>query len=264
MLTQAQLEVRRGRLTASRVAPLVNGDEKALYQLWLEMTGQAEREDLSHIWGVRRGEATEQLNLDWYGFKQNVPVTRRGEVVVHPRHDCFAATLDGWDAERGCPVECKDCGGFESMETIVDRYRPQCYFQMMCCNSTQYAISVILGGAEPVVGHYKMVSDYASELMRLALWFMDCVRDRVPPGPVPAVPPPPDKWRDYDMTEQFAADEWRRLAEIWLQTHGAAESWREAAVGLKGMVPEDARRAYGAGVIVRRDRAGRLSLRSDV
>lgn len=263
-LSDKQLEARRGRLTASRVAPLMNGDAAALHQLWLEMTGQAEREDLSHVWAVQRGLATEQLNLDWYAYKQNVPVTRRGEVVVHPRHDCFAATLDGWDARRNHPVECKDCSGFESMDDIVARYRPQCYFQMACTNSAQYALSVILAGAEPVVRHFDMAFDYATDLTHRALWFMDCVRERVPPGPVSAVAAPPDKWRDYDMRLHESAEEWRRYAEVYLQTIGATETCRDAAASLKGMVPDDARKAYGAGVIVKRDRGGRLSLRIDV
>jgi hypothetical protein len=49
-----------------------------------------------------------------------------------------------------------------------------------------------------------------------------------------------------------------------MQTRGAVDECREAAAAIKGMVPADARRAWGAGVIVTRDRGGRLSLRSDV
>jgi len=35
MLSPEQIEARRGKLTASRVACLMNGDEQAVYNLWL-------------------------------------------------------------------------------------------------------------------------------------------------------------------------------------------------------------------------------------
>lgn len=96
MLTPEQLKARDGKLTASRVGVLMSGDEAKILSLWREMLGLQEPEDLSGVWAVRRGEATEQLNLDWFERKTGKKVTRRGEVVVHPEHDWAACTLDGW------------------------------------------------------------------------------------------------------------------------------------------------------------------------
>lgn len=96
MLTVDQLQAREGKITASRVGVLMSGDEAKILALWREMLGLEEPPDLSGVWPVRRGEATEQLNLDWFQEKQGKPVIRRGEVVVHPDYDWAACTLDGW------------------------------------------------------------------------------------------------------------------------------------------------------------------------
>lgn len=260
MLTPTQLEARRGKLTASRAACLMRGDAQAVMRLWLEMTGQEEEEDLSHVWQVRLGEATEQLSLDWFEEKNRVPVTRRGEVVVHSLHDCFACTLDGYLDDPGCPIEAKHVGGREPLEVVIERYQPQVHFQMCCTNSTQCALSIIQGAAEPVVEYIDMDFVYAAELMRRGLQFMEFVRKGVPPVILPPAPPPVSSHKDYDMSGN---DTWRHNALEWIQTRGAAEIAITCEKTLKSLVPSDARKCFGAGVRVTRDRAGRLSLRRD-
>jgi hypothetical protein len=94
-LTATQQAARVGKLTGSRIACLMTGDAQKILQLYLEMIGEAEPEDLRHVWAVRLGEATEQLNLDWFQEKNRLLVTRRGEVVIHA-NGWAACTLDGW------------------------------------------------------------------------------------------------------------------------------------------------------------------------
>lgn len=95
-LTAAQLEARAGRLTASRVGALMKGDPVAILKLYKQMIGEEQEDDLSQVWAVRLGECTEQLHLNWHQWSRGVPVTRRGEVVVHPKYHWAACTLDGW------------------------------------------------------------------------------------------------------------------------------------------------------------------------
>jgi hypothetical protein len=77
-LTAEQIRARQGKLTASRVACLMHGDAAKIMQLYREMIGEGEPENLDHVWPVRLGSATEQLNLDWFEMK-NGPLSRRGE-----------------------------------------------------------------------------------------------------------------------------------------------------------------------------------------
>ena len=130
MLSEQQIELRKNKLTASRVACLMKGDAAEIYNLWLELTGQEfDREDLSRVWPVQLGSCTEVLNLDWYEMKHGT-VTRRGEVVVHPVNKWAAATLDGFIEDLNCPLETKHVGGREPLEVIIERYQPQMQWQM--------------------------------------------------------------------------------------------------------------------------------------
>jgi hypothetical protein len=72
------------------------------------------------------------------------------------------------------------------------------------------------------------------------------------------VPPPADAKLIYDMTGN---NRWGDHAATWLTTHEAARANAEVAIVLKSMVPDDAKKAFGNGIQITRDRAGRLSLR---
>ena len=112
MLSPSQVAARDGKLTASCVACLMNGDEQKIMNLWRELVGDPEfvPDDLSDIWAVRLGECTEQLSLDWSERKYST-ASCRGQVVVMKDHEWAAATLDGWSEQHECPVECKHVGG---------------------------------------------------------------------------------------------------------------------------------------------------------
>jgi predicted phage-related endonuclease len=258
MLTPAQIEARRGKLTASRIAPLMTGDRDKIMSLYLEMIGEADPEDLSGVWPVRLGETTEALHLEWYERGGN-PLARRGEVVVHPRHEWAAATLDAWDLTRRCPVECKHVGGREPLEVVIDRYQPQMQWQMECTGAVTCALSVIMGANAPVVEYIDRDEAYAAEMVRRGNQFMDCVAARRPPVALDPVAPPCDPTKNVDMT---GSNTWAASAADWLNNKTASDLCRDAERFLKSIVPEDAKRCFGHGVSITRDRAGRLSLRA--
>ncbi len=257
MLSAAQLKAREGKLTASRVACLMTGDAVAIMALYREMIGEGEPEDLSRVWPVRLGEATEQLNLDWYAMK-NGPLSRRGEVVSHWKYPWAAATIDGWDEVLGCPVECKHVGGREPLEVIIDRYQPQMQWQMEVTGATQCALSVIMGASEPIVEFIERDLDYAKEMVKRGQQFMHCVETGRAPVALPAVPAPVDASKVYDMSLN---NSWAIRAEEWLRNYDAAEIVKAAEKILKSLVPADAKKCFGHEVQITRDRAGRLSLR---
>lgn len=259
MLTPAQIEARDGKLTASRVACLMNGDEAKIRNLWREMIGDPDfvPDDLSGVWAVQLGTCTEGLHLDWIEGKSG-PVTRRGEVVVHPDIEWAACTLDGWDEGLGCPIECKHVGGFEPRDRIVTRYMPQLHWQMLVTGADRAILSVIEGAKEPSSDEVTLDADYAAELMRRATAFMACVQTLTPPVALPAIAAPVVPERTVDMG---CSNEWGEHAATWLETRDAAKKAASAEKSIKALVPDDAKRAHGAGVEVTRDKAGRLSLK---
>ena len=262
MLSPEQIEKRRNKLTGSRISVLMTGDAEGIMRLYREMIGEEQPEDLSNVWPVQLGIATEQLNLDWMEQKNRVAITRRGEVVTHPLISWAAVTLDGWHEQLKCPVEAKHVGGREPFEVIADRYAPQLQWQMEVTGATQCALSVIMGANEPVVEFIDRDDDYIAEMIKRGKRFMVCVAARLPPVTLPpiAAPVPHDKMREVDMSGD---DTWKHSADVWLQCSGAAKSAKDAEKILKEKVDDDVRKAFGCGIRVTRDKAGRLSLRED-
>ena len=257
MLSDAQLAARKGKLTASRVACLMTGDAEKIMRLYLEMIGQEVEENLDHVWPVRLGVATEHLNLDWFEMK-NGTLSRRGDVIVHPRYSWAAATLDAWFDDLNCPVECKHVGGREPLEIIIDRYQPQMQWQMEVTGAVECALSVIMGANEPIVEFIPRDEEYAMEMIRRGDQFMTHVRNRTVPVVLAPVAASADATKIVDMTGDNA---WAASASDWIGSLDAAELCKRSEKILKAKVPEDAKKAFGHGVQITRDRAGRLSLR---
>lgn len=260
MLNPTQLAAREGKLTASRVACLMTGDEAKVLNLWREMVGDPlfVPEDLSGVWPVQLGSVTENLNLDWYARKRG-NVTRRGEVVVHPRESWMAATLDGFAPDLAGPIECKHVGGREQLSTIIERYQPQMHWQMIVTRSDRIALSVIEGANEPLVEVIERDAAYTTELIERATAFMECVVTLTPPFPLIPVAAPTIPSQIYDMAGN---NEWADYAATWNDTNDAAKKAAKAEKELKALVPADATLCHGYGVQIKRDRAGRLSLRA--
>src|SRR5215469_15043446 len=260
-LTEKQKELRRGHFTGSECNILMAGDPYKVNDLWLMHTGDPRyvEADFSEVWPVQRGIATEELNLRWAAMRHG-PISRKGEVVVGVGSlDWTAATLDGWLDQRKCPIEAKDVNGRSVLDEVISRYQPQLHWQMMVTKAKECAISVIIGGAEPVVEFVPYDRQYGRELWARAAAFWLCVRSRVPPVELPAAPPPPvQAIKEYDMA---ASNAWGNYATVWLRSKGEAEQHALATNELKLLVPSDAKICHGHGIVVIRNRAGALSLR---
>jgi predicted phage-related endonuclease len=261
MLTAAQHKARDGKLTASRVACLMTGDQAKILNLWREMVGDpaAVTEDLSGVWPVQLGSTTETLNLDWYARKTGRPVTRRGEVAVHPYYPWAACTLDGWDDELRCPIEAKHVGGREPLSKVIDRYQSQLHWQMLVTGARRATLSVIEGANEPVCETIQYDDAYGDELWRRAEAFWACVEELRPPFSVPPVPPPVIAERIVDMS---TSNSWCDSAATWLANLPAKKLAVAAEAALKALVEDDVAKCHGAGVTISRNRAGSLSLRA--
>src|SRR5579884_3147628 len=260
MLSPTQIAQRDGKLTASRVACLVTGDEQKIFDLWRELTGDPSYvpEDLSGVWAVQLGSYTETLNLDWYERRTGKPLSRRGDVVMHSKYDWAACTLDGFDDALPGPVETKHVGGFEKIETVRERYMPQVHWQMIVTGTSKCALSIIEGAREPVVEIIERDSAYAAELLRRAEQFMQCVFELRPPVALAPVAAPTKAEKIYDMT---GSNQWASEAVVWITNRQAAKDFAAAEKAIKGIVPTDAIRCHGHGIEARRDKANRVSIR---
>jgi hypothetical protein len=260
MLSPTQIAARDGKLTASAVACLMTGDADKIMNLWRELTGDPsyEREDLSGVWPVQLGSHTEPLNLDWYERRTGKPLSKRGDVIVHPQHDWAACTLDAWDDALACPVEAKHVGGFEKTAAILERYAPQAHWQMIVTGSKQCVFSIIEGAREPIIEVVPFDAEYAAELWQRAEQFMRCVFCLTPPVVLAPVAAPVKAEKLYDMTGK---NEWAAEAVTWITTKQAAKDNKAAEKALKELVPADAAKCSGHGISISRNKAGSLSIR---
>lgn len=261
-LSPEQIAAREGKLTASAVGILVSGDKQRILNLWREMIGDPAyvAEDLSGVWPVQLGTATEALNLDWYARKTGHDVVCRGHVRVHRDYDWAAATLDALDPTIPCPIECKHVGGWEKTETVIQRYMPQMHWQMECTNTRKCAISIIQGAAEPYIEYINYDQAYADELMARGLKFMQHVWNMTEPVVLDQAAPvymPHDQLREINA---LGDNRFAQLASQWLDNKKANAEFDEAVKGLKEKLPYDGKRIYGYGVQVKRAKNGSLRI----
>ena len=260
MLSPTQIAARDGKLTASAVACLMTGDAEKILNLWKNLIGDPSyvSEDLSGVWPVQLGSHTEVLNLDWYERRTGKPLSKRGDVIVHPKHDWAACTLDAWDDDLACPVECKHVGGFEKTAAVLERYAPQAHWQMIVTDSKQCVFSIIEGAREPIIEVVPFDAGYAAELWQRAEQFMRCVFDLTPPVVLAPVAAPVKAEKIYDMTGK---NEWAAEAVTWITTRQAAKDNKSAEKALKELVPADAAKCTGHGISISRNKAGSLTIR---
>ena len=261
-LSPEQKIAREGKLTASAIGALVSGDKQRILNLWREMIGDPGYvdEDLSGVWPVQLGAATEALNLDWYSRKTGNSIVDRGRVVTHRDYNWAAATLDGYDPVLACPIECKHVGGWEKTETVIQRYMPQMHWQMECTGTIKCAISIIQGAAEPYIEYVNYDKAYADELMSRAHKFMQHVWNMTEPVIIEQAAPvymPHDQLREINA---IGDNKYASLASQWLANKKPAKDFEEAVDGLKEKLPYDAKRIYGYGVQVKRAKNGSLRI----
>lgn len=261
MLTKEALIERRKGIGASDAHKILSGE---WYGLWLDKTGRKEPDDLSGVFAVQLGHATEALNLDWMERQETVIIEHRGLVVVSPDHAFLRCTLDGFCHFQGKPtvVQAKHVNPFSKMDEVIARYTPQVIHEMICTRAPQAVLSVIVGCNEPVRTVIPFDEFFATDYIERCREFWGYVeRDEEPPQgkPMEIAPlPPVEDMRTVDMSLN---NRWASFATDWLENKEASDKFDAAAKALKELVEPDVRRAHGHGIEAVRNKRG-LSIRS--
>lgn len=270
-LTPERLAERAKTIRGSCINTLASGDYKRINRLFKEKTGEQEPEDLSGKWPIQFGQATEILNLHTFEQKNSVKIDSYQRVVRSPSEPWMAATLDGatylggrvvidakWTAGR--PFEGEEWS--DVLPRIVRYNTPQlhwgaCILGEIEGRRIERGVLSIIRGANPPTTHFvELKQSYTDHLIELGRTFMEGVKK----GEMPFIdfseepPVPVEERQPYDMEKDVAPTQqkaWKHHADVWLQTKGAADSFKQADKQIKSMIPRDASTASGAGISVR-------------
>ncbi len=253
------LSDRRAFIGGSDARVIMGQDETALLRLWREKRGEAEPEDLSGNLVVQLGVVTEALNRRWYERNTGQVITSVQRRVQHPVIRYLAATLDGMVDGTGAVFESKFMLPWSfSEEAAAQKYIAQVQHNMWVTNAQTAALSIITGGGKWVELTIPADSLYQHLLLPAEKKFWRCVESGEPPRLFLAEAPKVriEAVRIVDMS---SSNSWAEFATQFRETRAAFVKHEKAKAELKGLVPEDAKEAFGHGVRARRSKSGAVS-----
>jgi hypothetical protein len=250
---------RRRFIGGSDARTIMGQDEKALIRLWQEKRGEVGPEDLSGKLIVQLGLATEDLNRAWYERNTGHAITNAQTRVRHPVIAFMAATLDGVVAGTGAVYEAKFMLPWSFSEAAAaEKYMAQLQHNMWVTNARTAALSIITGGGKWVEISVAADPLYQHLLLTAEKKFWRCVQFGDNPRLFGVEPPRPRiEWvRSVDMASSNA---WAEFAALFCSTRAAFFDHERAKTELKGLMPDDAKKAFGHGVRAKRSKSGAVS-----
>lgn len=259
-LTPEQVEERKNYIGASDASRIMDGDWTSLFD---EKKGLVEPKDLSKILAVQMGVYTEPFNIAWYQQETGRRVDSRGRFVTAANFPYLAANLDGMTTdEHGSSrvVEAKHLSPFMSIEDAIKKYYPQVQHQMFVTGCNTADLSCLFGNAK--WDYYTIHKDheYLNKYLDMVEQFWSAVESNVRPAD-PVLEKQKISIDDMRKMDMSASNNWKVLAKTWVETKEQAKAFKDSEAGLKSLVPEDVRTAYGAGVYINRAKNGALSIR---
>lgn len=270
-LSAEALIARKEGLGGSDANIIMGGNDERILRLWREKRGEAEPEDLTGNLAVMMGSYTEDFNAAWFEKQTGLTVIDRGIVTSCHAHDFMRCTLDGKVVTPNDPAaptvhgvwEAKHCGSFGSDSELFTRYVPQLTHNCICTGLRRAWLSIFRGNADWVLFEYALDPAYAEQLVIAESNFWASVIYGTPPVqlPEPEAPVPlPVGVVEVDMA---ASNMWAHFAGSFIETDLAASWHEEAKEGLKDLMPDEATRAFGHGVQIKRDKRGSLRISID-
>jgi predicted phage-related endonuclease len=250
---------RRSFIGGSDARIIMGADEAALIRLWQEKRGEAEPEDLSCNLIVQLGVVTEPLNRLWYeritgqGIKD---VQRR---IRHPVNRWMGATLDGIVEATGAVFEAKFMLPWSfSEEGAAEKHMAQVQHNMWVVNAKMAALSIITGGGKWVEIALSADPLYQHLLLTAERKFWRCVETGDPPR-LFGVDPPRPRIAAVRIVDMSASNSWAEFAAVFCNTRQAFVDHEKSKAELKGLMPEDAKEAFGHGIRAKRSKSGAVS-----
>ena len=171
----------------------------------------------------------------------------------------MAATLDGMVTETGAVYEAKFMLPWSFSEgAAAEKYMAQLQHNMWVTNAKTAALSIITGGGKWVEIAIAADPLYQHLLLTAEKKFWRCVQSGDRPHLFGVVPPKP-RIEGVRMVDMGASNSWAEFAALFCSTRAAFLEHERAKTELKGLMPEDAKEAFGHGVRAKRSKSGAVS-----
>jgi hypothetical protein len=199
--------------------------------------------------------------LMWDRYERNTghAIAEVQSRVRHPVIAFMAATLDGVVTGTGAIYEAKFMLPWSfSEEAAAEKYMAQLQHNMWVTNARTAALSIITGGGKWVEISVSADPLYQHLLLTAEKKFWRCVQF----GDTPrlfGVEPPRARLEAVRSVDMAFSNSWAEFATLFCSTRSAFLDHERAKTELKGLIPGDAKEAFGHGVRAKCSKTGAIS-----
>lgn len=175
MLTNQQLRERNSGIGGSDVAAICGlNPYKSALDLYLEKTGETEKENVGSKTAVMFGNFMEDFVLMMYSQKTKMDVTKPNKTYRHDKNKFMLANIDGMVAEKNIIVEAKTASVFQKnkwgedgSDYIPDSYLMQVAHYAAVCDMPRVDIAVFFTDQEFKVYKYMRNNSLEKRLIEI-------------------------------------------------------------------------------------------------
>jgi predicted phage-related endonuclease len=179
--------------------------------------------------------------------------------VRHPVNRWMGATLDGLVGATGAVFEAKFMLPWAFSESAAaEKHMAQLQHNMWVVNARMAALSIITGGGKWVEIALTADSLYQHLLLTAERKFWRCVETGDPPR-LFGVEPPRPRIAAVRIVDMSTSNAWAEFAGLFRNTRQAFLDHEKSKAELKGLMPEDAKEAFGHGIRAKRSKSGAVS-----
>lgn len=253
---------RIGFIGGSDLYNIMKGD---WHDLWLIKTGRKEPDDLSDVFRVNLGVATEDFHIDWFSRHGGYPLVEKQKeyqqnidgVPYKGQVDALMQTDDSYVPNT--ILECKHTSSNRTIKDMLENYMPQLHLYMRLSNTHECFLSVIFGN-EWGWCRVNFDNDYWSKVHNAVIDFWEMVETQIEP-PVNGIGVDKIDWSNIAIDGLVARDASQDnyfvdLAHNYVNTVDAAKDHEAAKKQLRSLINDNEREVYCDFLSIKRDKRG--------
>lgn len=253
---------RKGFIGGSDLYNIMKGD---WHDLWLVKTGRKEPDDLSDVFRVNLGVATEDFHIDWFSRHGGYPLVEKQKeyqqnidgVPYKGQVDALMQTDDSYVPNT--ILECKHTSSNRTIKDMLENYMPQLHLYMRLSSTHECFLSVIFGN-EWGWCRVNFDTDYWLKVHTTVIDFWQTVETQIEPS-TDGVNVDKIDWSNVAIDGLVARDASQDnyfvdLAHNYVNTIDAAKDHETIKKQLRSLINNNEREVYCDFLSIKRDKRG--------